>query len=745
MINEISTLNFRNFKNFSWPSGLKEFKDYNLIYGWNGSGKTTLSTVFRQLELRNAEGSDFEIKIDNGVIESFELSDSVLIPQIKVFNRDFAEENVFTSTGEVTPIFFLGEDSISKQKEIEMLNTEKTNLHGSLIRKIDELSEVNKALNKFCIERATNIRELLRSSGKNYYNNYDKSNLRSKCDQLKSEDYLSLILLDDEMDKLKHKINETSKENLLELIFSIESPNKLRDEVAGLLEQTVISSTIDRFKEDGELNTWAKTGFVIHKKKNDNTCQFCGQKLPKNYLQRLEEHFNDEYEKLLTQIEILKTNINRLADTMLTLPDKARLYDELGEQYERCNNDLIAEHQSYRSFLKELAFKLEEKETNPFVIVNFEIELPSIDIESKLAAVNAIISDHNNKTDNFQKEKNVARDKLEISLVAEAEDEYLKMQKRIAEINAEKSVLTDNISKIKKKVESFEREILEHRKPADEINRDLIAYLGRDEIKFEVKENGYRITRNGEDATALSEGEKTAIAFTYFLQTLKDKDFDISEGVVVIDDPISSLDSNAIFYAFGFMKEHTKNAKQLFVLTHNFTFFRQVKRWFSEVNKRKKHLQKEASFYMLSYFVNNGQKNAKIKPLDNLLLKYESEYHYLFYMVYNYSDKQDKELELYYHLPNIARRLLESFLGFRQPKAIGNLHSQLEYLNFDNSKKARILRFVHTHSHSDHIEDSPEHDMSLLEETPEVLKDLLALMENEDKSHYSQMVEIINY
>jgi wobble nucleotide-excising tRNase len=671
------------------------------------------------------------------------LSDSVFIPQIKVFNGDFVEENVFTSTGEVTPIFFLGEDSISKQKEIEMLNTEKIDLQDFLMQKIEELSNENKALDNFCIDRATNIRELLRSSGLNYYNNYDKRNFRSKCDQLKSEDYLSLILQDDEMDKLKHKINETSKEKLSELFFSIESPNKIRDEVAGLLEQTVISSTIDRFKEDGELNTWAKTGFAIHKKKNDNTCPFCGQKLPENYLQRLEEHFNDEYEKLLTKIEILRTNINRLADTMLRLPDKARLYDELREQYERCNNDLIAEHQSYRSFLKEFVFKLEEKEKNPFIIVNFEIELPTIDIESKLAAVNAIISDHNNKTDNFQKEKNVARDKLEISLVAEAEDKYLKIQKRIAEINAEKSVLTDNISKIKKKVESFEREILEHRKPADEINKDLIAYLGRDEIKFEVKENGYRITRNGEDATALSEGEKTAIAFTYFLQTLKDKDFDISEGVVVIDDPISSLDSNAIFYAFGFMKERTKNAKQLFVLTHNFTFFRQVKKWFLDVKKYSRHPKKKATFYMLSSSKNSGQIMAILKPLDDLLLNYESEYHYLFSIVYKYSKEQDKELEPYYHMPNIARRLLEAFLAFRQPNAMG-LYKKLDELAFDNQKKVRILRFVHTHSHSDHIEDNPDHDMSILRETPDVLKDLLALMESEDKNHYDQMLEIVN-
>ncbi|WP_419652950.1 AAA family ATPase, partial [Thiolapillus sp.] len=67
------------------------------------------------------------------------------------------------------------------------------------------------------------------------------------------------------------------------------------------------------------------------------------------------------------------------------------------------------------------------------------------------------------------------------------------------------------------------------------------------------------------------------MAFLYFLKTLEDKDFDVSKGVVLIDDPVSSLDANALFSAFGYMKVHTKDCHQLFILTHNFSFFRQVK------------------------------------------------------------------------------------------------------------------------------------------------------------------------
>ena len=32
----------RVFRDFSWPTDLQPFAQFNLIYGWNGSGKTTL-------------------------------------------------------------------------------------------------------------------------------------------------------------------------------------------------------------------------------------------------------------------------------------------------------------------------------------------------------------------------------------------------------------------------------------------------------------------------------------------------------------------------------------------------------------------------------------------------------------------------------------------------------------------------------------------------------------------------------
>jgi len=93
-------------------------------------------------------------------------------------------------------------------------------------------------------------------------------------------------------------------------------------------------------------------------------------------------------------------------------------------------------------------------------------------------------------------------------------------------------------------------------------------------------------------------------------------------------------------------------------------------------------------------------------------------------------------------MPNIARRLLESFLAFRYPAESGELKQQLDLVAFDTAKKARILRFLHTYSHDGKIAE-PEHDLSILAETPDVLKDLIEMIKTEDPKHYGEMTKLL--
>lgn len=130
------------------------------------------------------------------------------------------------------------------------------------------------------------------------------------------------------------------------------------------------------------------------------------------------------------------------------------------------------------------------------------------------------------------------------------------------------------------------------------------------------------------------------------------------------------------------------------------------------------------------------------KQRRNLKQIYTSEYHYLFKMIYEASKlEQGQGLEEHYGLPNMARRMLESYLAYRVPGRSGDLRGKLGEIEGDDATKARVLRFLHTYSHGD-VVAQPDHDPTILLETPAVLRDLLELLRRDDQRHFDQMVEL---
>ena len=152
--------------------------------------------------------------------------------------------------------------------------------------------------------------------------------------------------------------------------------------------------------------------------------------------------------------------------------------------------------------------------------------------------------------------------------------------------------------------------------------------------------------------------------------------------------------------------------------------------------------QRPARFFMLDSSLEDGARNSMIQWLDPLLEQFESEYQYLFARVKRASSGTGEQgLEQNYVLPNMARRMLEAFLAFRLPQSSGDLWKKLKAVPFDEAKKVRILRFLHTQSHSIAVGE-PEHDLSALAEVPAVLTDLLEMMKSLDDEHYSAMVQL---
>lgn len=746
----------RVFRDFAWPNDLHNFGRFNLIYGWNGCGKTTLSSLFAYLQKQAdlTEGEvEFEINGDKRC--SGTAIAGANLPAVRVFNRDFISATITAAGARVEPIYYLGEDSIEKQAKADDLKRQKEDALEKLANAKAAKAAADNELDRFCIDNAKGIKELLTGSQSTQYNNYDKRRFKESMAVMQAQsDARAALVTDEEKGQLRKQKDSQPKEDLLEITCGLPNFAKLSNWAKTLLDRSVASETLDELAQDKAVAGWVQQGLALHSGEQETSiCRFCAQTLTAERRAALEGHFNDAFaafqQEITAAIAALDREIENLNGVMF--PDVARAYEHLQDELATATGKAQKTIACATDWLTEAHNTLETKKASPFFAVQtgtWRDNEPTPDVlRDAMEAINTVIAKHNGITKDFRNKVTEACKRIEQHYVAEIWDEHRHLSDKANAAERAIGPIRDDVDRLQGEIADIERNIVEHRRPADELNNELKAYIGRDELRFDVKGTGYSLTRAGQPVSNLSEGERTAIAFLYFLKTLQDRDFDLQKGVVVIDDPVSSLDSNSLFSAFGYMKERTKECGQLFVLTHNFGYFRQVKNWFHHMKGQRKPTidLRPARFFLLS--VNddcNGQRNAAIGPLDPLLEQYESEYQYLFRRVYDEARGEDgaKSLEHYYPMPNIARRLVESFLAFRYPDFSGNLASCFDRVEFDGVKKTRILRLLNTYSHSGGISE-PGHDPSVLSETSSVLGEVLSMIETADPAHYAGMARLM--
>ena len=746
-IQRISRLdNLGVFRNFRWPHDLPEFTRFNLIYGWNGTGKTTLSRLLRQVETGDEPPvGAATLRVGDKDIHSSDFPQKSV--QVRVFNRDFVDESVFPfGGGDVPPILVVGKDSVDKQKALIKLKNERESQEAALRRARATRQRCEKELDRHCVQRAKLIKDTLRTPGVGRYNEYDKRTYRKQAaEMLSMGNVKSFELQDDVRDTLLLQHRQTIKDRLKLVDYRVPTLESLREEVAAALATTVASMGIEALKGDPKRAEWVRDGWRMHKERESQTCLFCDQGLAASVRDALDEHFGSEYEH---QLEAVNRLVTRLKDLELQaqgvhVSDRASFYDHIRGDLDSARLALDRARSQIGDFLNLLMRALEKKRSRVFKRLVLDVTCPEVD-RDVVASLNEVIQRHNDASDDFEAQTDSARDRLSRSMITECLQDYSRFEEGEKAASEESKMLQADVERLSRRISDLEREIVEHRRPADELNEDLRKYLGHDELRLDVRDTGYVFSRNGMPAESLSEGERTALALLYFLKSLDDRRFDIKRGVVVMDDPVSSLDANALYLAFGYIRACTQDAGQLFLLTHNFTFLRYVRNWFHHLQGQRKRdiRQRPARFYMLEQVREGDYRCSTIRSLDPLLERYESEYHYLFACVHRGSNHQGKgTLEESYHYPNVARRLLEMFLAFRRPEIAGELWKKLEDVEFDSARKLRIIRFVHTHSHGDAIGEA-EHDPSILGESESVLGDLMELIKSLDAEHYHAMVKV---
>ncbi|WP_405126785.1 AAA family ATPase [Ralstonia pseudosolanacearum] len=365
-----------------------------------------------------------------------------------------------------------------------------------------------------------------------------------------------------------------------------------------------------------------------------------------------------------------------------------------------------------------------------------------------------LVGKHNNKTSNFKTETSKSKVALELHFAAAEvqEFDYAGSEKKCNDLETEAKNDYKEIEKLGQEVGAIEAQLSNETVGAKEFNDILHRFIGRSELclSFNQKMKGYEIIRNGvgEHDGNLSEGEKTAIAFVYFITKLKENGNNIKDTIVVVDDPVSSFDSNHLFHAYSFLRTQCTEAKQLFVLTHNFTYFKLVRDWFTGTNRNRiaKGKQENCFFYRLDA-PPGSPRHSLLVDADDSLKNYGSEYHYIFKKLYEYRAHTTLNRDEAFLTANLARKLIESFFTFKYPKRRSDI-SQLMDVGLKDCTvttpelKEKIYRFINKYSHSDVIEITEESAENLAGESHSVIGNIFQWMEEVDKKHYDEMTQV---
>lgn len=757
------------YTDYKKDSSLKDFNKFNLLYGWNGSGKTTISRLFRFLEKK-------EIPLDYADIKFSISTDSTTINEkncntsnenIYVFNNDFINENIDWDE-KVNKILLISEGKITETKEYNKLKEE---INGNIetktkgLKKVVEekkstLRDMNKGISNSYSSIAKNIKEYFKIIDPldSVYSSMNKTKIEK---YIKDNDKLKEILESNLTEEKANLIIQKMKVEKVDIIkysknlIDSKAFKQLNGNIKNKLETIVTAQVIDRLKNNSDISSWVRSGLELRKKYHNTRCEFCGSEITEKRIERLEGHFNDEVEKLKKELQkdsqILDSFVVSKEDIKL---DKHKFYKENHNKIEELNE--IAEKNiiAINEYIERVKEKITEKIANPFS--NKYIEDASTIIE-KISNLNTIkeeqeriVDETNKKTESFEEQyrnnkvilfKHRFKEEIKNEKLFDLINEYNDFRKEVEKLDKE-------LIEKEKKFEKLEEELSNETLGAEKFNEKLKVFIGYDELslKFNQELKGYEIIRKstGQKAHNLSEGEKTSIAFVYYLIKIKENNNKVEDSIIVIDDPISSFDNNKLFNAYSCITTEFNKCKQLFILTHNFNFFKLLRDWM----KRKKDKETEEKFfsiYKVQPVIENGIRKGNIEDAGKSLNQ-TSEYDFVFEYVYKYKDAELNEATIF-NCGNACRKLLEAFLSFKFPSQRNDIMSLLEKAFPEDEKQTRdrVYKFINAYSHLNLIESSEVSDIdSLIAESNGIIAIILNKIEELDREHYKAMIHNAN-
>jgi wobble nucleotide-excising tRNase len=454
---------------------------------------------------------------------------------------------------------------------------------------------------------------------------------------------------------------------------------------------------LSKLIEDLNNSKWVEEG-ISYLKESNKKCPFCQQELMPDFIEKIynlyDEKYKEEKEEFYSSMDELNQRINYIKNIIVTYStsiNNSKLIADINNYFDNIANELNKKNNSLKYCCKfpediDLLNKLYEVINE----LNEEIKINNDKIKSITdSRINLI----NNSWDYI---RNICNEYITDFLDYNKKNN-IELEKQDKELKEITNVITD----INTKIKELENSITSITKTITQINETLKKF---NYTNFKLTENPDHLTysiirENGEDASKnLSEGEFNFISFLYFYNLIfgsRTRSGLEEDHILVIDDPVTSMDSNALFIISTLIRnlidlclDEKRHIKQIYILSHNLYFFKEVTYGYDE--KSRKSIKNNVQYFTICKL--NGI--SKIKSHENVN-PIKTSYEILWNKLREKNYKDDS-------IQNTMRRILEQFLKTIGMGGPNNNNKELIKLFDDKDKYVvkSLLSYINDGSHS---------------------------------------------
>lgn len=668
----------------------------NYFYGANGSGKTSISRVV-------AEPTTFP---------SCQLvwRDGVPLETL-VYNRDFVDRH-FHQVDELPGIFTLGDRDVEFFNRIEKANKELERIKDDLVGlkktlvgddgkggKVGALVLVEEALRTACWKQKQQHDTTLRDAFEGCRSKAEVFKQRVLDERVSNKSELMTMAY------IQKKAASLFAGNLqrAEPLSAPDASSLFAAEQSGILGKKILGkSDVDIAAMIRRLGNsdWVREG-RSYLALNEKKCPFCQQSAPKRLEDDLNDYFDESFERDTKEVLDLEAAFDTASEECVASIDRL-----VAAQSPFADNAaIVALKRQFESHVALNRTRLLDKKREPSRIVALE---PSTDLIAELSklvdAANEAITAHNLTVANQVKERATLKGQVWKHLTEDALKDALKTyDQKKSELDKSIVNLRGHIEKkeIDQKhkeaeIRALESDVTSIQPTVNAINGLLLSF-GFHGFSLAQAENKrcYKLVRpDGTDAKlTLSEGERTFVTFLYFYHLLKGSASEsgvTNKRVVVIDDPVSSLDSDILFIVSTLIRKLCEDIRskltsvqQILLLTHNVYFHKEV----TFQKSRGQGTLKDETFWTVRKTKNQSEVT---RHTSNPI---KSSYELLWLDV---RERRAGNLSM----QNSLRRILESYF-----KMLGGIDLDRIHERFAGSEKLAcraLLSWVNDGSHSAH-------------------------------------------